>query len=66
MPVNALTDLVAEEVRAGHTSSLTDRSDEIAELAVRLLSDDETAERAVRRWARQGSLAGSGGESAVA
>jgi hypothetical protein len=42
----AITELVAEEVRAGRTSRLTDLSDEIALLAIRLLADDATAERA--------------------
>jgi len=44
--VVAITELVAEEVRAGRTSKLTDLSDEIALLAIRLLADDATAERA--------------------
>ena len=43
--VMAITELVAEEVRAGRTSKLTDLSDEIALLAIRLLADDATAER---------------------
>jgi hypothetical protein len=44
--VVAITELVAEEVRAGRTSQLTDLSDEIALLAIRLLADDATAEQA--------------------
>src|SRR6202035_2389535 len=44
--VVAITEIVAEEVRAGRTSKLTDLSDEIAVLAIRLLADDATAERA--------------------
>jgi AcrR family transcriptional regulator len=44
--VVAITELVAEEVRAGRTSKLEELSDEVALLAIRLLADDETAERA--------------------
>jgi AcrR family transcriptional regulator len=43
--VLVITELVAEEVRAGRTSQLTDLSEEIALLAIRLLADDATAER---------------------
>jgi AcrR family transcriptional regulator len=43
--VLALTELVAEEVRAGRTAKLTDLSDQVALLAIRLLADDATAER---------------------
>jgi AcrR family transcriptional regulator len=43
--VLAITELVAEEVRAGRTSQLTDLSDELALHAIRLLADDVTAER---------------------
>lgn len=49
--VLATTELVAEEVRAGRTAHLTDLSDEIALLGIRLLADDATAE-AARREAR--------------
>jgi AcrR family transcriptional regulator len=48
--VLVITELVAEEVRAGRTAQLTDLSEEIALLAIRLLADDTTAER-VRRAA---------------
>jgi AcrR family transcriptional regulator len=44
--VVAITELVAQEVRAGRTAKLTDLSDEIALLAIRLLADDATAARA--------------------
>ncbi|MCW2969665.1 MAG: putative transcriptional regulator, TetR family [Solirubrobacterales bacterium] len=44
--VLAITELVAEEVRAGRTSKLTELSQEVALLAIRLLADDATAERA--------------------
>jgi AcrR family transcriptional regulator len=44
--VLAITELVAEEVRAGRTSKLTELSDDIAGLAIRLLADDATAVRA--------------------
>jgi AcrR family transcriptional regulator len=53
--VVAITELVAEEVRAGRISRLTDLSDEIALLAIRLLSDDATAERAAVEGAKAGS-----------
>jgi AcrR family transcriptional regulator len=43
--VLSITELVAEEVRAGRTARLTDLSEEIALLAVRLLADDATAAR---------------------
>jgi AcrR family transcriptional regulator len=43
--VVAITELVAEEVRAGRASDLTDLAEEIALLAIRLLADDATAER---------------------
>jgi hypothetical protein len=43
--VVAVTEIVAEEVRGGRTSKLTNLSDEIALLAIRLLADDATAER---------------------
>jgi AcrR family transcriptional regulator len=48
--VIVITELVAEEVRAGRTSALTDLSDQIALLAVRLLADDATAQFAEQRW----------------
>jgi AcrR family transcriptional regulator len=44
--VLVITELVAEEVRAGRTSRLTSLTGEIAMLAIRLLSDEATAERA--------------------
>jgi AcrR family transcriptional regulator len=44
--VFAITDLVAEEVKAGRTDRLPELEDEIAQLAVRLLADDATAARA--------------------
>jgi hypothetical protein len=53
--VVAITELVAEEVRAGRISRLTDLSDEIALLAIRLLADDATAERAAVEGAKAGS-----------
>jgi AcrR family transcriptional regulator len=53
--VVAITELVAEEVRAGRTSRLTDLSDEIALLAIRLLADDATAERSGVKAAKLGS-----------
>jgi AcrR family transcriptional regulator len=43
--VLAITELVAEEVRAKRTSRLTDLSDQLALLAIRLLADDATADR---------------------
>jgi hypothetical protein len=44
--VLAITELVAEEVRAGRTAKLTELSEDVALLAIRLLADDATAERA--------------------
>jgi AcrR family transcriptional regulator len=44
--VLSITELVAEEVRAGRTSRLTDLSEEVALLAIKLLADDATAGRA--------------------
>ena len=44
--VLAITELVAEEVRAGRTARLTDLAQEIALLAIRLLADEATAQRA--------------------
>jgi AcrR family transcriptional regulator len=41
--VHAITDLVAEEVRAGRAESLEDLRDELARLAIRLLADEQTA-----------------------
>jgi hypothetical protein len=43
--VLAITELVAEEVRAGRTERLTDLADDLALLSIRLLADDATAER---------------------
>jgi len=44
--VLVITELVAEEVRAGRTARLTDLADEIGLLAIRLLADEATAQRA--------------------
>jgi AcrR family transcriptional regulator len=44
--VLAITELVAEEVRAGRTAKLTELSEDVALLAIGLLADDATAERA--------------------
>jgi AcrR family transcriptional regulator len=44
--VLSITDVVAEEVRAGRTETLGELSDEIARLAIRLLADDATLARA--------------------
>jgi hypothetical protein len=44
--VLAITELVAEEVRAGRTARLAELSDEVAYLAIKLLSDEATAENA--------------------
>jgi AcrR family transcriptional regulator len=52
--VAALTEIVTEEVRDGRTSKLTDLSDDVALLAIRLLADDATAKRAERLWANVG------------
>jgi AcrR family transcriptional regulator len=49
--VVAITEIVAEEVRDGRTSSLTGLADDVALLAIRLLADDATAERAQQGWA---------------
>jgi AcrR family transcriptional regulator len=53
--VVAITELVTEEVRDGRVSKLTHLSDEIALLAIRLLADEATAERAQLAWARADS-----------
>ena len=45
--VVAITEIVAEEVRAGRTEQLDALKDEIARLAIRLLADDATAAQAV-------------------
>ncbi|HEX4187720.1 MAG TPA: TetR/AcrR family transcriptional regulator [Solirubrobacteraceae bacterium] len=44
--VLAITDLVAEEVRAGHIEQLHQLQDDISQLAIRLLADDVTVARA--------------------
>jgi AcrR family transcriptional regulator len=44
--VLAITDLVAEEVRAGRAERLHGLGDDIAQLAIRLLADDATSARA--------------------
>ena len=49
--VLVITELVAEEVRAGRTARLTDLAEEIALLAIRLLADEATAEGAAPRVA---------------
>jgi AcrR family transcriptional regulator len=54
MLVLTITELVAEEVRAGRVGRLTTLSEEIALLAIGLLSNDVTAER-VRRSAESGA-----------
>ena len=46
--IAGITDLVAEEVRAGRLERLGELEDELVRLAVRILADDATAERAVR------------------
>ena len=43
--VLAVTELIAEEVRAGRTSRLTELADDIVFLIVTLLADDATAQR---------------------
>ncbi len=48
--VTVITELVAEEVRAGRSSGLSTLADEIALLAIRLLADDATVERTTRSW----------------
>jgi AcrR family transcriptional regulator len=45
--VAAITQVVAEEIRAGRADRLEDLSDEIARLAVKLLADDATAAAAM-------------------
>jgi AcrR family transcriptional regulator len=45
--VLAITELVAEEVRAGRVDRLTALAADVAELAIRLLADDATARRAL-------------------
>jgi AcrR family transcriptional regulator len=45
--VLAITELVAEEIRAGRGDRLTAIEPDIAELAIRLLADDATATRAL-------------------
>jgi AcrR family transcriptional regulator len=47
--VLAITELVAEEVRAGALGRLTELEHDIAQLALRLLADEATAERALTR-----------------
>ncbi len=57
--VTAITELVAEEVRAGRAERLTELSDEVAYLGIRMLSDDATAERAREQWERQAAAGAS-------
>jgi AcrR family transcriptional regulator len=45
--VLAITELVAEEVRAGRTERLLELEDDLALLAIRLLADDATAAKAL-------------------
>lgn len=45
--VLAITELVAEEVRAGRTEQIPELEDRIAFTAIKLLADDETARRAL-------------------
>jgi hypothetical protein len=47
--VLGITELVAAEVRAGRTARLPELGSDLAELAIRLLSDDATARRAAVR-----------------
>lgn len=47
MLVAATTELIAEEVRAGRVDRLTDLKDELFSTMVKLIADDETAERAL-------------------
>jgi AcrR family transcriptional regulator len=49
--VAAITEIVAQEVREGRSSMLTQLTDDVALLAIRLLADDATAKRAKRGWA---------------
>jgi predicted RNA-binding Zn ribbon-like protein len=44
--VVAITEIVAEEVRARRSERLTEMEGEISRLAIRLLADDQTAARA--------------------
>jgi AcrR family transcriptional regulator len=53
--VLAITELVAEEVRAGRTETLSRLEDDLARLAIRLLSDDSTAAGALRALATGGA-----------
>ena len=43
--VFSITELVADEIRAGHTGTLGDLAPELSRLIVRLLADDATARR---------------------
>jgi AcrR family transcriptional regulator len=45
--VLAITELVAEEVRAGRTENLPELQDDLGRLAIRLLADDATAAAAI-------------------
>jgi AcrR family transcriptional regulator len=53
--VIAPTEVVAEQVRRGNTATLTSLHDEIVGVIVKLLADDETAQRALalEGWARE-------------
>lgn len=46
MLVVAITEIVAEEVRAGRTEALSELEPELARISIRLLADDATAARA--------------------
>jgi hypothetical protein len=50
--VYSITEIVAYEVRSGHTESLASLTDDILELAVTLLADSATARRVLRRRSR--------------
>jgi AcrR family transcriptional regulator len=56
--VLAITELIAEEVRAGRTAQLTDLDEEIALLAIKLLADDQTARQATASPRLRGRLGG--------
>ena len=52
--VSAITELIAEEVRAGRIGRLTELSDDVAQLMLTLLADEQTA----RGYAAGGRLSG--------
>lgn len=53
--VLAITELVAEEVRAGRVERLPELEDELTRFAIRLLADDATAQRAMESKAAVGT-----------